>query len=142
MRRFFLMIAVVGAGLALGALSEAPAQQQNPVDETRFSLGNQPFDTYTGGRAIQGSNRPRPRQVPTVTIPQPVVPGPVFPTYPVYPRYQVVYPPAYGYGYGYPAYGYPYPPVYYGPRYYPGPVFVPAETLYGPAAVQRFMGAR
>ena len=53
-----------------------------------------------------------------------------------YPRYSS----GYGYPY-YPDYGYPYPPVYYGWRYYyPPPLYIPAEELYGPRAVQRFMG--
>ena len=50
-------------------------------------------------------------------------------------RPRFMYP--YGYGYGYDPYR-DYYPVY---PYYPGPVFLPAETLYGPEAVKRFMGA-
>jgi hypothetical protein len=41
----------------------------------------------------------------------------------------------------YPRYDYVYPyPVYPGPRYYLGPLHLPAETMYGPEAVKRFMG--
>jgi len=44
------------------------------------------------------------------------------------------------YPYGYPGYSY-YPPLYdYVPGYYLPPAWMPAEYLYGPQAVQRFMG--
>jgi len=47
----------------------------------------------------------------------------------------------YAYDAGYPGYGYPYPYPYYPPYYYhPPPLFIPAETLYGPQAVRRFFG--
>lgn len=58
---------------------------------------------------------------------------------------------SFSFGTGWPAYGswsapypYPYPYGYYGP-YYPGPVilpplFLPAESMYGPLAMRRFMG--
>lgn len=48
------------------------------------------------------------------------------------------YRPGYGYGPGY-DYIYPYP-SYPWPRYYMGPLYLPAETMYGPEAVKRFMG--
>ncbi len=58
----------------------------------------------------------------------------------VYRRSRSYYPYDYGCGYGYD----PYQPRYaysshYSP-YYPAPVFLPAEVLYGPQAVNRFMG--
>ena len=55
-----------------------------------------------------------------------------------YPRYGSVYrDPYYHDPYGY---DYPYVYPYRRPRYYAWPVFLPAETLYGPEAVKRFMG--
>ena len=57
-----------------------------------------------------------------------------------YPRYGGVYRDPYyhdPYGYGY---DYPYVYPYWRPRYYGWPVFLPAEMLYGPEAVKRFMG--
>lgn len=42
--------------------------------------------------------------------------------------------------YLYPGYGWPYYPPGYGPVTYLPPVWMPAERLYGPQAVQRFMG--
>src|SRR5262245_2781863 len=56
---------------------------------------------------------------------------------------------SFSYGTGWPSYGswsapYPYP-YWYGGPYFPGPVvlpplYLPAETMYGPLAMQRFMG--
>jgi tetratricopeptide (TPR) repeat protein len=75
-----------------------------------------------------------PTQPPHVTHPrvviQPVVGG-------VY-----TYPSLWGpYDYGYSGYGYPYSYGYSGPDYCaPPPIFLPADTLYGPEAMKRFMG--
>jgi len=131
-------LAVAAVFLALGAT--APAQAQDRPEDFRRSMGNLRPDNPTAFPAIQGSNRPHAIARPNAPAPQPSV-NPGVGVYPVYPRYRVYYPPAYGYGYGYPAPYYGYPPYYYGYRYYYGPVFVPAETMYGPAAVRRFMGA-
>ncbi len=55
---------------------------------------------------------------------------------PFYPGRTVVR--SYPYSYGY---GYSYPPHYYDPYYYyPPPLYIPAEELYGPQSVMRFMG--
>jgi len=50
-----------------------------------------------------------------------------------WPGYRRAYRYPYGYDYGYPYGYYPY-------RYWNAPIYVPAETVYGPGAVQRFMG--
>lgn len=65
-----------------------------------------------------------------------------------YPNYS--YDPYYGYGYSYDSYGsygypyqypYSYSTPYYNNYYYnPPPIFMPAEQLFGPLAVQRFLG--
>jgi len=52
----------------------------------------------------------------------------------IYPRYRYPYP----YSYPYP---YPYQPPYYFNYYWTAPLYIPAEALYGPQAVKRFMGA-
>jgi tetratricopeptide (TPR) repeat protein len=44
----------------------------------------------------------------------------------------------YGYGFGYPPY--PYTPPYYGPYSYIGPLYIPADQLYGLGPLQRMMG--
>ncbi len=136
---------LAAVGILAGWVGWALAEEDSLAH--RRSLGNLKPDSYTAGRAIQGSDRPQPGEatggVPTWVIPQP---DPGRRVYPGHPRYRVYYPPVYGYPtyYGYPP---PYPLYRYYPRYseyhyYYGPVFVPAETLYGPQAVQRFIGVR
>jgi hypothetical protein len=123
------------AGLLLAiALAAQQAWAQHRPDDYRRSMGNLRPDSYTAGRAVQGSDRFRPRGRTTVVVPSPYYYGSPYPYYAPYPSY---YPGGYGY---YPYYVSPY--SYYGPGYiYPPPVLIPPETLYGPRAVRRFMGA-
>lgn len=68
-----------------------------------------------------------------------------------YPYYSRAYRQPYWYGYGYAPYRlysypyryqypYAYPPPIPSYPYYPPPLYIPAETVYGPEAVKRFMG--
>lgn len=66
------------------------------------------------------------------------VPG-FLPGRPEAPAYDFGWRPPYPYPYPYPV-PYPYPP-YYGDVYVLPPVWLPAESLYGPQAVRRFLGA-
>ena len=86
------------------------------------------------GRAVHGSDRVELCRTTTIVIPQPYYYRVPYSYY--YGPYRPYYPGGYGY---YPRYVAPY--SYYGPRYiYPPPVAIPAESLYGPRAVRRFMG--
>lgn len=114
----------------------ALAQHIEPTDYKR-SNGNLRLDHPTAVPSIQGTT---PYRQPTNSVPNTVTRYPVY----QYPRYNSPYRQDYGY---YPSYdGYYQQPSYYYPRRYyrgyryPTPVFVPAETLYGPQAVKRFMG--
>ena len=115
MRRFVatMAAAVLAAMLGSGwALADPPSRQDKP----RPPLGNNPHPVTWGGQ--------RPHY------------------YVYYPNGLSGYPHgAYGYdryhGYGYGYDSYPYASPYY---YSPPPIFLPAEQLYGPLAMQRFMG--
>ena len=102
----------LGAGLALGQPGAA-RDMPGPPEAAR--------------QRVPAPGRAAPHAVPRLPRHRWLPPGPG------------VYPDSYFYsGYGWPYY----PPGYgYGPVYYP-PVWMPAEHLYGPQAVQRFMGAR
>ena len=139
MRRFPIVFAaaVLAAGVVLGDTARA----QDEPDDTRRSMGNLRPDHRTAAPAIQGSPPPRVgirrRPVPYLPPPNYVVPYPGYG--PGYWYDEPYYPPGYGYD-PYLPYPYPYPPPYYwGPRYIP-PVFIPAERLFGPEAMKRFMG--
>jgi hypothetical protein len=119
------------AALVVLAIAAHYAWAQDVIDNTRRSMGNLRPDSYTAGRAVQGSNRVPSRQTTTVVVPNPYYGGY---GYPYYPRYRAYYPG----GYGYPYYVAPYP-YYHGPYVLP-PVAIPAERLYGPRAMRRFMG--
>jgi len=106
------------------------ATRRSSTDNSRRSMGNLHPDSYTAGRATHGSNR---ATRPTNTVI--VAPTPYYPRY--NPYHHRRYQPYYSGGYGYYPY---YPTPYYRPRYVYPPVVVPAETLYGPRAVRRFMG--
>jgi len=115
---------IVGATLA----TDCPAA--NPVfpqGEARRSMGNL-----------------RPSTPPSQTPQSPPAAGHRHrhnPSYaPYYPRYGGVYRDPYYHDPYYDNYDYRYGYPHRRPRYYRGPVFLPAETLYGPGAVQRFMG--
>jgi len=137
-----VLIVLAGAALVVGVLGGQRALAQQSSDDLRRSMGNLRPDHPTAVPAIQGSNRyryQRGRNRGPVVQP-PVYRGQSYPRY--YPNYgwnNRYYAPNYGYN---PYYGYRYPSRYYrGPLYYP-PVIIPAERLYGPQAVQRFMGVR
>jgi len=124
--------------LAAGVLIAVEALAADPADDYRRSMGNLRPDSRTAAPAIQGSPPPR-----SSGSAQRVVPAPSY-GYPTYhPGYSPYYP-----GYSYPSYGYypnysryyRYPRVYYRGYLYPPPVYLPAERLYGPQAVRRFMG--
>jgi hypothetical protein len=134
--RTLLALLVSAAWIAVAASADfASADDRN--NDHRRSMGNLRPDHRTAGPAIQGSPPPRSERHRRWRPSHPVRPG---------------YHPHYGHGYGYyypPGYVYDpyyvYPPPYppYSPYYwrYPPPVYLPAETLYGPEAVKRFMGA-
>jgi len=141
--RFFWTLLVLAAWIAATAsLDFASAEEQN--NDHRRSMGNLRPDHRTAGPAIQGSPPPESSRRQGRMHHRPAHPG-------HYPSYD------YGYGHGYsdpyyrPGYryhpyrvdtftSYPYPahPPYY--WRYPPPIYLPAETLYGPEAVKRFMG--
>ncbi len=118
--------------LSLGLLFALAMAAQNAVaqdanDDHRRSMGNLRPDSYTAGQAVHGSGRVPPQaRSRNVVVPQPYY---VPPTYHYYPRYPAYYSRPYGY---HPHYGYGY--------LYPPPVAFPAERLYGPRAMRRFMG--
>lgn len=134
MRRVFGLRGIVLAGiLASGTMFGVVASAQPRPDDSRRGPGG------PGGRPAIQPGAPAwregyrgPVQTPTMDLWRPnVVP------YPVYPYAPLVPDPFWHPGY-YPYYTYPYP--YYGPVYLP-PLFVPAETLYGPEVMKRFLGA-
>ncbi|MGI6419965.1 MAG: hypothetical protein ACOX1P_30380 [Thermoguttaceae bacterium] len=149
----------VGAAALLGVLIFSELALAQFADSTRRSMGNldpNPSRRSMGNldpnpsRRSMGNLRPETRQSQapesldsgsaTVVVPNPYYPGYYYsPGYYYAPR--AVYP-----GYG-PYYPYGYARDYYWPRghyyrYYvtPPPLFVPAQTLFGPQATRRFMG--
>jgi len=122
MRRFVATMAAAVLAAMLGggwALADPPSRQDKP----RPPLGNNPHPV-TRGNHNDGVPRPH-----------------YYVYYPNglngYPYDAYGYNPYRGYGYGYGYDSYPYAsPYYYGPP----PIFLPAEELYGPLAMQRFMG--
>jgi len=130
-----LWTALAAAVLAASVISGQRGSAADPADDHRRSMGNLRPDSYTAGRAIQGSNSQR-RASPGAVVPSPPV------NQYQYPVRQYYVPYGYGYGYYSPYYGY-YPRRYRYPRVYypyPPPLYLPAERLYGPQAVKRFMG--
>ena len=127
-----LAIALLAAGVTVGHSASAA----DPAN--RRSMGNLRFDDNTAGRAIQGST---PYNGGNRAF---FVPGATRGNYPVRQYYA---PSPYGYGY-YPSYNngyypqYGYSRGYYRGYFYPPPIYLPAERLYGPQAMRRFMGAR
>lgn len=146
MRRFFLAVVTILAVTAWA--SAASAQSGRP-----YAYGNSPY--YHRPMPIRQASPPERQSESRPAAPAPAIP-PV--TEPAPGRQRDSGPHgharhhggAYHYGYAYPyRYGYPYPldpywnggwsfDPYWGP---PPPLFLPAETLYGPEAVKRFMGA-
>jgi hypothetical protein len=117
MRRCVATLVLVGLVAAASAGRHALAQ--DPVDNTRRSMGNL---------------RPTPPATPRPNRTIVVVPHPYYGRY-GHPYYRPYYPGGYGH---YPYYHPPYP-YYHGPVVYP-PIYVPPETMYGPRAMNRFMG--
>lgn len=134
MRSFSTTIAA--ALLVAGVIVGPPASTAEPVEKHRPSMGHPRPDADPGGRAIQGSTPQNAGGHNNDSF----VPGATLAGYPVR-RHYVPYP--YGDGY-YPRYShspyYHYPYGYYRGYLYPPPVYVPAERLYGPQAMRRFMG--
>lgn len=129
--RFMLAVALLVAAWASAALGEPNSGRSRP----QLPLGNNPHPVIWGGQQAK----------PAPPAPQPVerpVGGDHGHHYRSY-RYGYC---SGGYGgpysydayYGYSdPYYYAWPPFYYA---YPPPVWLPAENLYGPQAMQRFMG--
>lgn len=129
-------IGLAAALLAVVAVANVRALGDDASSDSRRSMGNLRLDSREAGQAIQGVQPRGTTRSRTVVVPRPVYPyGGYSPYYSGYPGY---YSPGYGY--------YPYPPSYGYPRFYhrgylyPPPVYLPAERLYGPQALRRFMG--
>jgi tetratricopeptide (TPR) repeat protein len=144
MRRFVatMAAAVLAAMLAGGwALADPPSRQDKP----RPPLGNNPNPVIWGGQQQAKPAAPAPKPPAKSAGDNHNHNDGVY-----RPHYYGVYYPnglnGYPYGtYGYDAYrgyGYGYDSYLYGSPYYysPPPIFLPAEELYGPLAMQRFMG--
>ena len=111
-----LCAAALIAGLVVSELAFA---QQGPTQQQRGPI--------QGGAPARREGYSGPVQTPTMNQWRPtVVPYPVYPYNPYWP------------GPWYPDYGYYYPYPYQ--PYILPPLYVPAETMYGPEAVKRFMG--
>jgi len=133
-----LMIAVVGI-----LADRATAQRRPPQADRRHAPGDRPARHATGrhGPTHEGLRHGHAHPRPHVYSPGRFSPhwGSVY-------RYDPWWTYDFDYSYGRYPYSYPYPAggyPYYWPRYYyryPPPVFLPAETLYGPEAMKRFMG--
>ncbi|NLD95457.1 MAG: hypothetical protein GX639_22630 [Fibrobacter sp.] len=150
----------VGAAVLLGVLIFSELALAQFADSTRRSMGNlapNPSRRSMGNLAPNPSRRsmgnllPETRRSPapessdsgsaTVVLPNPYYPGYYYSPGYYYAPY-AVYP-----GYGPYVYPYGYARDYYHPRGYyhryyvaPPPLFVPAQTLFGPQATRRFMG--
>ena len=132
--RLFIMAAawlvVVWANAALGEPHSGRIRPQVP-------LGSNPHPVSWGGQ--------RAKPAPSAPLPTPAPAHTNFHGYhdrfyrsDYYSRYGGVYRYNAYYGYSDPYYSYAYPSFYYA---YPPPVWLSAENLYGPQAMQRFMGA-
>lgn len=123
---------------AVSGLVGAHVYAADAPDDARRSMGNLRPDSRTAGQAIQGSPPAGSTSGGTAVVPG-YSPGYPYSGYSPYYRGYGYYPRDYGY--------YPYyPPAYRYPRFYrgylyPPPVYLPAERLYGPQALRRFMGA-
>ena len=117
-------------GLVVVAMAASDAIAQNLPTDYRRSMGNLRPDHRTAAPAVQGSPPPvRTRRMPTVVV-QPYY------TQPYVQQYYGGYTCPHYYGHRH------YRPYRYRRPMYYGPVFVPAQALYGPQAVMRFMGVR
>ncbi len=140
MRRFLcfaLGVLVASGGLAWCGSMWADDDDRDRPDPPRQSLGNLSPDDPTSVPAIQGSPPPEGHRPPVVVLPPIWGPEP-FPRRPWPPFVEDPYWPDHHHHHPWPPH---YPPPYWRPYpYYYGPVVVPAEQLYGPLPVQRFMG--
>jgi tetratricopeptide (TPR) repeat protein len=131
MRRLAGLLAVAGLGLLFASWTSAGEPRQPPGHR-------QPPPAAPGDHPIV---RPGMHQPPGHVV-RPS--APLWREHAWRPPY--LYPYSYSYPYPY-SYAYPYAyPYYYAPPYYSGlnvlpPVWLPAESLYGPQAVRQFMGA-
>lgn len=139
MRQLLTAFGAAMLAVGLAASQYAWAQQKKPQDSRR-SMGNLRPESDENSRRSMGNLRPESKTGDeSGGTSQVVVPSPHYYRY-RYPSYTPGYYPYYyrgGRGY-YPYYA-PRYPYHWGYRYY-GPVFIPAERLYGPRAVMRFMG--
>lgn len=142
MKRVLTIVALMG--MAVVGANHVARAQVNGWENLRRSNGSLRPDSYTAGRAVQGSRNTVPRANNSgVVFQQPHGGGHVghqghggngghggFHNHGHF-----------GHGYGYQPYYNPYyRPYYYSrPYYYAAPVFIPAGQLFGPAASQRFL---
>jgi len=128
------------AALAAVTASTELASADEPNDKYRYrrSMGNLRPDRPTAGSARQGSPSPEAGRHRGRLHQEYPYPG-HYPRYDGYRHPYSYYPPHYGYDPYYPQYAYPYPA--YGRAYpYIPPLYIPAETLYGPQPLKRFFG--
>ncbi len=146
MKRILTIVAL--AGMAVVGADDVARAQVNGWENLRRSNGSLRPDSYTAGRAVQGSRNNGPHgNHPGAATQQGHGGGHVD-----HQGHGGVHNHGHfghGQGYGYQPYYNPYyrpyyryPTYYSRPYYYAPPVFIPAGQLFGPAAMQRFMGVR
>lgn len=135
MKRWSTLVLSAALLAAIGPAGFAWAQRGS--DDHRRSMGNLRIESRTAGGAIQGSGPPRSGLRHGVPDRGYYHGGHGHRDGRCYSDYGFGYDPYWSYGYPsvYPEYVYPYwPPVY------PAPLYLPAETIYGPQALRRFLG--
>ena len=139
--RLFLALFASAAWMAVTA-STGFAAADEPNNDHRRSMGNLRPDHRTAGPAVEGSPPPESARRRGWIDQRPLD----HEHYPPYDHGYWHHGHRYPFDYGYdPYYAYPYPPYppyppYYWRYPYVPPVYIPAEALYGPQAVKRFMG--
>jgi len=119
------LVALVGVGLAIGATcTYCAGADPQPADKAPLRPPGKPADASPAKPAAPQPGR--------LLWAYPPGWNPYWGAYPYYPSYSW---PRYWYGPGYPVYV----PYYDGSIILP-PLYVPAESIYGPEAVKRFMG--
>ncbi len=149
MKRVLTVVALMG--IAVVGANDVARAQVNGWENLRRSNGSLRPDSYTAGRAVQGSrNHGTHGNQPGAAIQQPHGGG--HDAHQGRQGHGAVHNHGQfgnGGGYGYQPYYNPYyrpyyryPTYYSRPYYYTPPVFIPAGQLFGPAAMRRFMGVR